>query len=99
MKKRLLAVALHMALVGADANFTNYNLHGTGFREHDPIARPFLKNTPALMAYFSASAGLQLYLPHVLRKHHHHKLAAIADASGYAASGYGAVTSMLWGRK
>lgn len=85
-------IILQLAASGADAFYTNRGMDFPQFHEHDPIAKPFIKTTPDRIAYFSVTAAIPIVGTHLLRKHHHEKLADglavafIADSATGAAS-------------
>ena len=89
---KALILILALASSGADAYFTQRNF-GPGFRERDPLARPFVRNTPDLVISSAAGAGLKLYLPHLMRKHGRGQLAREMEISGIAGNTVGAIYS------
>lgn len=90
--KSALLIILQLASSGADAYFTQRNF-GHDFRENDPIARPFVRNTKDLAISSAAFAGAKIYLPHLLRQHGHSKAALTMELSGIALNTAGAVSS------
>jgi hypothetical protein len=87
-------VALKLLTEGVDAYATERNATRVGFREFDPVARPFVTHGTSLLAgYFAADAGLQIGAAWWLTRHHHRTLSRIVMWSGIASSTWGAETS------
>jgi hypothetical protein len=92
MKHALFAIILQLAASGADAWRTDHNLQSvnrptaTQGREFNPIAAPFTDSRPKLIAYFSVTTSAKLIIPWQLRRHHHRKLATVAEILGIADS-------------
>ena len=78
--------------IGADAYFTDHNL-GKGYHEFNPIAAPFVRNRTDLIVSNSIGLSLTLLGEHLLRKHHHGKLAKMLEISMIAGHTYGATAS------
>lgn len=90
----LLAVALQLAAGGADAYYTDRNM-SMGMRERNPLVAPFVQSRPARIAYFSASVGIKIALPRILRRHRHNKLARAVEVWGVVDSAQGAAYSAI----
>jgi hypothetical protein len=84
----ILLIVLQLAASGSDAYFTHRNLTRPGFYEHDPIARPFVRDTPHLVGYFSADAAVKIGTAELLRKFHHRRISAIVSVGGITDSAY-----------
>lgn len=86
-------IVLQLMATGSDAYFTRRNADHVGFFELDPIVRPFTKSNAGTVAFFGTEAGLAIYLPHLLRKHGHNKLANELAIAGIANSSVGTTIS------
>ena len=93
--KTALLIALQLAASGSDAYFTHRNAARPHFCETNPIARPFMKSTPAMVAFFGAGAAVNIAIPHLLRRHHHEALARTAALAGIADNTQAAIYSAL----
>jgi len=71
-------LALLMALTATDCQLTMQRLDRGGYREINPIARPFVTHGPAI-GYGSCAAdlGLEILATHELNKHGHKRAAKI----------------------
>jgi hypothetical protein len=89
-------VVLRLAASGADAYYTNrnlhYNLHEVGFQEHDPLMRPFVHNTTDLSLSFAAGSCGFTFAEYRLLKGHD-KLSNSVAAVDFASHVWGAATS------
>jgi hypothetical protein len=96
MKHFVWVVILQLAASGADAYYTNRNLHRhlheAGFQEQDPLARPFVHNTTDLSLSCAASSGAFAFAEYRLLKRHN-KLSKTAAAIYFAGHVFGAATS------
>lgn len=90
---RIFLIILQLAATGSDAYFTRRDAGHAYFHELDPIVRPFAKSNAGTIAFFGTEAGLAIYLPHLLRKHGHNKLANELAIAGIANSSVGATIS------
>jgi hypothetical protein len=88
---RTLLLILSLASSGADAYYTQRNF-GPTFRERDPIARPFVRNTPSLVISSAGFAALKIYVPHKLRKRHPN-WALSTELAGISLNTIGAIQS------
>lgn len=96
MTKHVLLIILQLAAAGNDAYWTHRNTQSQwGYRENNPIARPFVKSTSGTVLYFSITTGLQLTTPEILRKRGHNKLADVTALAGIADNASGAVYSAI----
>ena len=92
MKHAIFVIILQLASSGADAWRTDHNAQPlnrpTAIQGHEsnPIAAPFVDSRPKLIAYFSVTTGIKLAIPWQLRRHHHPKLATVAEILGIADS-------------
>jgi hypothetical protein len=68
--KTALFILLQLAASGADAYYTNRNAMTPLFREHNPIARPFMGTRESLIDYFSITAAGKIAAFILLRKKH-----------------------------
>jgi hypothetical protein len=93
MKRHLLMIVLQLAANGADAYYTNRNIHRQNFHELNPVARPFTRNTLTLGLTSAAGTGLTLYGESLLRKHGHQGFADAAAAVDISGHTYGAIAS------
>lgn len=93
MKRALLMLVLQLGANGADAYFTHRNLARWNFREQNPIARPFVRNTPDLIVSSAAGLGFTLYAEHLFRKHDHPKFARTLEFGSIAGHTFGAINS------
>jgi hypothetical protein len=93
MKTSLLLILLQLAASGNDAYWTDRNMHTPHFHEDNPTSALFVHNRPSLIAYVSISAAGRIALTHVLRKHHHNRLATALAVTSIADNVYGGVTS------
>lgn len=91
--KHVLVIVLQLASYGADAYYTNVNMQRHDFREHNPLARPFTRNTLTLSLSSAAGIGATLYGEHWLRQHGHPRLAEIAEIGTIAGHTAGAAYS------
>lgn len=88
MKTSLLLILLQLASAGNDAYWTNHNVQSSFASHHyknyenNPIARPFVKSTTGCVVYFSASAATHIAAAHLLRKHHHDRIADFVLVEG-----------------
>lgn len=80
-----------------DGAATGRVMSGPGAVEHDPIARPFVTNTPGQIAYFSASLAGDIAISYLFHKTGHHKLEKVvmligignsAACAGYSSTHY-----------
>ena len=95
MKTTVLLVILQLAAVGNDAYWTDHNLHGMHFVEHNPLAVPFVKNRPELITTMSLSAAAQVIVPRLLRKRHHNHFARFVELTTLSGDVYGGVSSAV----
>jgi hypothetical protein len=92
MKTFTLYVILQLAASGSDAYLTQRNF-GPHFQEHNPIARPFMKNNTSLGLYCGATAAGKIFIAHSLHRHRHDTLANIFEAGAVADNVGGSVVS------
>jgi hypothetical protein len=78
--KTALFILLQLAASGADAYYTNRNAMTPLFREHNPIARPFMGTRASRIDYFSITAAGKIAVFTLLRKRHSRTADGIAVA-------------------
>jgi hypothetical protein len=92
-KPTLLLDVVQLAATGADAYATDRNRQTFGFHEFNPVARPFVRNRPTLIAYFSIQAAVKIVAVHWLRPRHR-RLAITVRAYSIADNAAGAAWSL-----
>lgn len=84
---------VHGTIASADfATTVYYKQKFPGFREYDPIARPFVSSKPAAAAFVAAYVLGTAWLAHELRSSHNRvlrKLWWIPQVAGIAGNAYG----------
>lgn len=86
MKTAALMIILQLASGGADAYYTNRNLHQLHGQERNPLVQPFVGTQTRTAVYFSATTGFSIALPALLKHRHHNKLANAYTVGAIAAS-------------
>jgi len=89
-------IAAQAASHAADAFFTHWNMTCPVFREHDPLVRPFTRNTPTFVAFSAAAFVGEVWIEHRMRCHGHARLANALALASIGVHAGGAITSNLW---
>jgi hypothetical protein len=92
-------IAAQAASHAADAYFTHWNMTCQVFREHDPLMRPFTKNTPTFVAASALAFVGEVWFEHRLRCRGHARLANALALASIGVHAEGAITSDLWRRQ
>ena len=89
-------IAAQAASHAADAFFTHWNMSRSKFREHDPLVRPFTKNTPTYVTFTTITFAGEVWAEHRMRKHGHARLANVLALASIGVHADGAVVSNAW---
>jgi len=92
-------IAAQAVSQAADAYFTHWNMTCPVFREHDPLVRPFTRNTPAFVAFSAAAFVGEVWIEHRMRCHGHARLANALALASIGMHAEGAITSDMWRRR
>jgi len=92
-------IAAQTASHAADAYFTHWNMSRSVFREHDPLVRPFTKNTPTYVAFTAITFAGEVWVEHRMRNHGHARLANALALASIGIHADGAVVSNAWRRR
>ena len=92
-------IATQATSQAADAYFTHWNMARPNFCEHDPLVRPFTRNTPAFVAFSAAAFVGEVWIEHRMRSRGHARLANALALASIGVHAEGAITSDLWRRR
>ena len=99
MKTAILMLILQLGSSGADAYYTNRNMHRYDFVEHDPAATVFIRNTLTLSLSSAAGTAGMIFGERLLRHRGHARFARAVEMGFISGHVYGAATSATWGGK